>query len=219
MLGNKSENTVLGYTSEKSQRREQYCSYLFLYLGENMIGKKHLRDYTLEPEMNEKGKIVEKPKYIGDLFELENSNKEWKKVQKKVLLLHIFSWIILWGSLTYYSPITHVTYIIISFTLILFVLLFQATAVYTMFHTTFPCKRREKEKIKERFMGSLIIELFFVIWTMGEILVALYMKIIDLAPSNLLFMAAVILLFIIAWLKLKLGKQFNLKKVEKEIKH
>lgn len=178
-----------------------------------MVGKEHLKDYILEAEIDEKGKLIEKAKYIGSYFEIEGSKEKLKIMRKEIIILHMVSWILVWIPLMFYSQITHINYVIVSYVLLNLVLLFQASSIYTLYKVKFPCKRQEKEKIQDRFMGSIVIEIFCLIWTLGAIILAGVSKKFDYNVSNSLFVIAAIVLFIVACFKLEKGNRIKFKEM------
>lgn len=162
-----------------------------------MLSSKYARDYRMDTETTDTGKVKRKMIYVGPLYRWEMEEAVLKKVRLFCLFLCLLGWGLFVGSMLFYSNLSRLIYVILPFACLFLVLFFFSAGTCNLFLAKQPMSRERKDKTVDRikasaFMGMLFCGGAFAGETAGMMVFKEFT-----GMGDFLFMAATVLLFFV----------------------
>lgn len=161
-----------------------------------MISSKYAGYYRMDTEKAPDGKVKTKMVYTGPLFRWKLTGEALKRQRLLCLVPAVAGWLILLGSMLFYSDLSRLFYIILPHACQILVLCFYTAAVYNFFTAAQPMRLEKKDKTYDRMRGSAMVGMVLGAGTFaGEVSAVIFLGFTK--PADILFMAAAVFLFLL----------------------
>lgn len=135
-----------------------------------MKSRKYVDDYRLDNVYNKKGKLVTVPVYNGPLFDFVQKKERIKKTKIRYLIFGILEIVFFFLPLFLPTPTSHIFYISFPYCLIIFFLLGQGDATFTLLTLKEKIIRSQKDKIEKKLtMYIFLIMIFSLMSLIGHV--------------------------------------------------
>lgn len=162
-----------------------------------MLSSKYVKDYRMDTETTDAGKVKRKMVYTGPLYRWDTAEAELKKIRLSYLVLGIWGWGLFVGSMLFYSNLSRLIYVMLPFACLFLVLFYFSAGTYNLFFAKQPMRREIKDKTCDRIRASAFMGMLFSGGAFaGETAATMIFKEI-FVTGDFLFMTATVLLFFI----------------------
>ena len=186
-----------------------------------MITNKYAKDYRLENVVNEKGKTVTKPVYVGKYYVFERPQEEVMAGRKLMLISAIVSAASLMIGMGFYNNtgFTSQYYTSAPFMLCAFPLLYFCMAVYSLMTFKDKCTREKKDHTDDRIAKCSFVGMLLSAANISGIIVASVLKLTGaesrpLTYNDIIYIIASVVLFASFFTAFKNKKKIEMKETE-----
>ena len=134
-----------------------YLPYFLGIWSDGVLTNKYTKEYRIETEKDNKGKVHEKSVYIGPLFLLKTEEKKKRKIIFRMSVLSIVSLALFVSGLWNHSVFMHVFYISIPSICLGIMVYFYVTGCFYLWGRKEKYTREQKDKSGDRIkVGGMI---------------------------------------------------------------
>ncbi len=161
--------------------------------GKNVLSTKYVKDYRMDTQTMPSGKVKRKMVYTGPLYEWDLTAECLKRLRILYGCLAGAGWLLFLLSLSFYSNVSRILYVMLPYACFIPVLAFLTGASFKLAVTRGLMNRENKDKICTRLKNSSAAGVVCGLLTGIGVIVSIFLRKISVG-NNLLFAAADILL-------------------------